>query len=80
MLQKSYKVRLEPCTAQEVLINKTIGCARYIYNYFLALRKELYITLKKTMNYNACSQLLTELKKELTWLAQVDKFALQNAL
>lgn len=79
-VQKAFKVRLQPNQKQQTQINKTIGCARFVYNRFLALRKELYETEKKTLNYNGCSQQLTMLKKELTWLAEVDKFALQNSL
>ncbi|WP_375466521.1 IS200/IS605 family element RNA-guided endonuclease TnpB [uncultured Nostoc sp.] len=79
-IQKAFKVTLIPTHNQEVLINKTIGCARYVYNRFLALRKELYSTEQKTLNYNACSQQLTVLKKEIEWLKEVDKFALQNSL
>lgn len=79
-VQKAFKVTLFPNHNQEVLINKTIGCARFVYNRFLALRKELYDTEKKTLNYNGCSQQLTLLKKEIEWLREVDKFALQNSL
>ncbi|MBN4006766.1 MAG: IS200/IS605 family element transposase accessory protein TnpB [Nostoc sp. LPT] len=79
-MQKAFKVTLIPTHNQEVLINKTIGCARYVYNRFLALKKELYASERKTLNYNACSQQLTVLKKEIEWLKEVDKFALQNSL
>ncbi|MEH2002983.1 MAG: IS200/IS605 family element RNA-guided endonuclease TnpB [Nostoc sp.] len=79
-IQKAFKVTLIPTHNQEVLINKTIGCARYVYNRFLALKKELYASEGKTLNYNACSQQLTILKKEIEWLKEVDKFALQNSL
>ena len=79
-VQKAFKVTLIPNRVQEVLINKTIGGARFVYNRFLALRKELYSTEQKTLNYNGCSQQLTLLKKEIDWLREVDKFALQNSL
>ncbi len=79
-MQKAFKVTLIPSHNQQVLINKTIGCARFVYNRFLALRKELYTTEQKTLNYNACSQQVTLLKKEIEWLNVVDKFALQNSL
>ncbi|MUL35063.1 IS200/IS605 family element RNA-guided endonuclease TnpB [Gloeocapsopsis dulcis] len=79
-MQKAFKVTLIPNHNQEVLINKTIGCARFVYNRFLARRKELYNSEKKTLNYSGCSQELTQLKKEIEWLAEVDKFALQNAI
>jgi putative transposase len=79
-MQKAFKVTLIPNHKQEVLINKSIGCARFVYNHFLALKQELYLTEQKTLNYNACSQRLTLLKKEIEWLEEVDKFALQNSL
>ncbi len=79
-MQKAFKVTLIPNHSQAVLINKTIGCVRFVYNRFLALKKEIYETEKKTLNYNACSQRLTLLKKEIEWLKEVDKFALQNSL
>ncbi len=79
-MQKAFKVTLIPNHNQEVLINKTIGCARFVYNRFLALRRELYSSEQKTLNYNSCSQQLTLLKKEIEWLNVVDKFALQNSL
>jgi putative transposase len=79
-MQKAFKVTLIPNHNQEVLINKSIGCARFVYNHFLALKQEFYKTEQKTLNYNACSQLLTLLKKEIEWLQEVDKFALQNSL
>jgi putative transposase len=73
-MQKAFKVALIPNYNQEVLINKTIGCARFVYNRFLALRRELYSNEQKTLNYNSCSQQLTLLKKEIEWLKEVDKF------
>ncbi|MBE9199153.1 MULTISPECIES: IS200/IS605 family element RNA-guided endonuclease TnpB [unclassified Nodularia (in: cyanobacteria)] len=79
-MQKAFKVTLIPNHNQQVLINKTIGCARFVYNHFLALKQELYTTEQKTLNYNACSQQLTLFKKEIEWLKEVDKFALQNSL
>jgi putative transposase len=79
-MQKAFKVTLIPSRNQEVLINKTIGCARYVYNRFLARRKELYEAEQKTLKYSGCSQELTQLKKEIEWLKEVDKFALQNIL
>jgi putative transposase len=80
LIQKAFKVTLIPSRNQEVLINKTIGCARFVYNRFLARRKKLYESEQKNLNYSGCSQELTQLKKEIEWLKEVDKFALQNSL
>lgn len=77
---RGFKITMIPSRNQEVLINKTIGCARFVYNRFLARRKELYEFEQKTLNYSGCSKELTQLKKEIEWLTEVDKFALQNSL
>lgn len=79
-MQKAFKVTLAPNRSQILQIHRTVGCARFVYNHFLARRKEVYDTTKQTLGYNACSAELTGLKKELMWLKEVDKFALQNAL
>ncbi|WCN38237.1 IS200/IS605 family element RNA-guided endonuclease TnpB [Aneurinibacillus uraniidurans] len=81
MLQhKGFKFRLYPTEKQATLINKFIGCVRYVFNHFLARRKDVYETEQKTLSYKACSILLTQLKKELVWLKEPDSTALQNAL
>ena len=36
LIQKAYKFRIYPTKEQETLIAKTIGCSRFVYNYFLA--------------------------------------------
>ena len=77
---KAYKFRIYPNKQQEILINKTFGCCRFVYNHFLSRRKEIYEQEKKILNYNACSSELTKLKKELTWLKEVDSTALQTSL
>lgn len=79
-MQKAFKVTLAPNRVQIAQIHRTVGCARFVYNHYLARRKEVYDATKQTLGYNACSAELTGLKKELTWLKEVDKFALQNAL
>ena len=35
IMYKAYKFRLYPDDTQRKLINKTFGCTRFIYNYFL---------------------------------------------
>ena len=79
-MEQGYKFRIYPTAAQEILIAKTLGCCRYVWNHCLDLRKELYAKEKKTFNYNACSKELTALKKNLEWLKEVDSTALQSSL
>jgi len=77
---KAYKFRAYPNKEQQLLFSKTFGCARFVYNYYLNKKIELYKTSKENMSYNKCSVDLTQLKKELVWLKEVDKWSLQNSL
>lgn len=77
---RSYKYRLYPTKEQEIQIQNTFGCCRFVWNYYLALRKELHEQDGKTMNYNACARDMTQLKKALSWLKEVDATALQSSL
>ena len=79
-MEKAFKFRIYPNKTQQVLLQKSFGCARFVYNYFLAKRIEKYKQDKSNMSYNQCSKELTILKQELEWLKEPDKDALQKAL
>ena len=79
-MERGYKFRIYPTPAQEILIAKTLGCCRCVWNHFLDLRKEKYAADKKNMGYHACCKDLTSLKKNLPWLNEVDSTALQSSL
>ena len=79
-MERGYKFRIYPTPAQEILIAKTLGCCRCVWNRYLDLRKEKYATDKKNMGYHACCKDLTSLKKNLPWLNEVDSTALQSSL
>lgn len=80
MSEKAYKYRIYPNKRQKELIQKTFGCTRFVYNYYLNKRKEMYENDKITFTYNMCSKDLTKLKKELEWLKEPDKDSLQKTL
>lgn len=79
-MEKSYRFRIYPNEKQRVLIAKTFGCARFVYNYYLDKKIKLYEESKQSMDFYACSADLTLLKKEIEWLKEVDKWSLQNSL
>ena len=79
-MEKAFKYRIYPNKKQQELIQKTFGCCRFVYNYYLNKRKELYENDKTTFTYNMCSKDLTKLKKELEWLKEPDKDSLQKTL
>ena len=78
---KGYKYRLYPNKEQEVQLQKTFGCCRFVYNQTLAYRKEKYDKEKESMNKTSCNNYSNQvLKKEYEWLKEVDKFALTNSV
>lgn len=60
---RAYKFRLYPNKKQEILINKTIGCSRFVFNYFLNLWNEEYKKTGRGLTYNKCSNMIPALKK-----------------
>ena len=79
-MEYSYKFRLYPNMEQAKLIQQTFGCVRYVYNHYLTCRRDAYNERGETLNYYACCKDLTGLKKQLTWLCEVDSIALCKAL
>jgi putative transposase len=80
LVNKAYKFRIYPTKEQEILIAKTIGCSRFVFNRFLGQWNDTYKETGKGLTYNSCSAELTQLKKELLWLKEVDSIALQSSL
>ena len=80
-MQKGVKFRAYPNKEQQNLINRTLGCCRFIYNKGLAMRNESYKNGLK-IGYSQTSAMLTELKKDpgFVFLKEVDSIALQQAL
>lgn len=79
-MEKCYKFRIYPNKSQENLIQRTFGCCRYVYNHYLEKRIALYEERKETLNFYGCNKDLTQLKKELQWLKEVDSTALETSL
>ena len=79
---KAYKFRIYPNQKQKVLIAKTIGCSRFVYNHFLNLWNTTYDETGKGLSYHSCSAMLPEMKKDgkTEWLKEVDSIALQSSV
>ena len=73
-MRRAYKYRLLPTKEQAVLINKTVGCARLVYNSMLIDYKEqLENGLKPKLKE------VTYFKEIYDFLKEVDSLALANA-
>lgn len=79
-MEYSYKFRIYPNAKQANLIQRTFGCCRFVFNHFLAERMEQYKQIGKAPTRFQQDKSLTVLKKELTWLKEVDSTALQASL
>lgn len=77
---KAYRFCIYPSKKQRILITKTFGCCRFVYNCFLDRKIRFYETEHKTLSYGSCSKGLTGLKLEKPWLNEVDSTALQQSL
>lgn len=51
LVKKPYKFRICPNKEQEILIAKTIGCSRFVFNRFLARWNDAYKESDKGLTY-----------------------------
>ena len=77
---KAYKFRIYPNEEQKVLLAKTFGCVRLVYNYYLDCKIKAYEKDKKSLSYNDCAKDLVSLKKDRDFLKEVDSISLQQSL
>ena len=79
-MHKAFKFRLYPSEPQQLLISRTFGCVRFVYNHYLEKKTSLYKETGKSMSYTKCASDLVFLKKEHLFLQEVDSIALQQTL
>ena len=79
-MEYSYKFRIYPNNEQIAQIQQTFGSCRFVYNHFLALRRDTYKEAGETINVYACLRHLTLLKTERLWLRDIDSTALQASV
>ena len=78
---KAYKYRLYPNKQQEILIQKTFGCARFVYNKMLSIKIDKYKNENVSMNRIDCNNYCNRvLKNEFEWLKEVDKWSITNSI
>jgi len=81
-MQKAFKYRIYPTEAQKEFLSKQFGAVRFVYNRFLANRKDEYLNNKKSLNYYDDAKSLTELKTQdgYEWLYDINSQTLQSSL
>ena len=80
IVNRAYKFRLYPSVEQIILINKTFGCARLVYNHYLNKKQEFYKETKESLSLYDCIKDLKELSIERPFLKEVDSMSLRCAL
>lgn len=79
-VQKGVRVRLYPTEEQEVLLNKTFGCVRFVHNQTLSDCKQSYEQTQHFPSKNERIKNLVPLKEENEFLKEVDSTALQQSV
>jgi len=81
-MHRGFRFRFYPNKEQEILLRKSLGCVRFVWNYFLDKRQTLWRQENKGMTYYDMAKELTLLKKEedYSWLKEVSITALRYGL
>ena len=82
MTQRSYKFRIYPTHTQKDQLSKYFGQVRFVWNYCLALRKDLYEERKESVTYIDLGKHIAYLKKsnKYSWLKECPSTALTITL
>ena len=73
-MKKGLEIRLYPSKEQRVLIDRTLGCSRFVYNHVLAMKKELLSEYH--INF---TPKLKSFKEEWKFLTEVPSQAIANS-
>ncbi|MGN9781444.1 RNA-guided endonuclease InsQ/TnpB family protein [Nonomuraea sp. ZG12] len=81
-MKRAYKYRFHPTPEQAVLLNRTFGCVRLVWNKALAERNRRYTDEHASTSYVDTAKWLTAWKRdpELEFLREVSNVPLQQAL
>lgn len=77
---KAFRYRLYPTKEQSVLLNKHVGSVRFLYNLALETKQLAWAGSRVDLNRYDLQKQLKDLKKDLTWLKEVNSQSLQVAL
>lgn len=81
-MKRAYKYKLKPTMRQQHLLLQHFGCCRFIYNWGLDRKKNVWVNEKKSIGYLQLARELTLLKNdgEHGWLKDVSIESLQQSL
>lgn len=78
-MYKGIECKIYPNTEQQLKIEQTFGCTRFVWNEMLNMLNQRYQNNKnlKMLSYPKLSALLPTLKLQYSWLKEVDSVAIQ---
>ena len=81
-VKRAYKYRFYPTQQQEVLLLRTFGCVRLVWNRMLEHRTTVWHQERRSVSYVESSKILTQWKSEpeLAFLNEVSSVPLQQSL
>ena len=79
-MYKARKYRIYPTNSQKELIHKHCGSVRFLYNLALETKTMAYLGSKVNLSRYDLQKQLVDLKKELSWLKEINSQSLQVAL
>lgn len=79
---KTIKHRFYPTKDQEILLRRTLGCVRFIYNKSLDLKSSTFTQTGKSLSSFDLMKELTKWKRqpEYSWLNEVSNVCLQQSI
>lgn len=82
LVECAHRFRFYPTAGQASFLNRTFGCARFVYNRARAAREEAWRERKERCGFRETNAMLTVLKKDpaAAWLNEVSSVPLQQAL
>lgn len=85
MIIKGYKIKIHPNKEQQILMNKTFGCARFAYNWTLNKQLEAFNNGQKFISEGELRKEFTKFKKDMKsngedWLYEIPNNATKQAI
>jgi putative transposase len=82
MTKRAYKYRFYPTPEQELILARTFGCVRFVYNSILRWRTDAFYQQQIKVGYVEANAQLSRMKQdpELAFLSEVSSVPLQQCL
>jgi putative transposase len=79
-ITKAYRFRIYPNQQQQESLARTFGSCRFIWNYYLGAKSETYNEAGVNLKYKEISSDMTQLRRQIPWLGEVQFQPLQQTL